>query len=634
MKTWVVNGSFVELLDGSKPVSSTVDDIYRAIIENDSPWPDLAPGRIGAAARIEFSRYPASIRATLTDDPQGRIPALGFCIKTQGGETHQVPAETLRRGHIIVDGVWYPIAPESSVGLLELLTRANVQPDSYRPTTLRGLLTLKSEASVDGQIEDHMSKGGTAALQFSGTDNATPVGVMAKLYPYQVDGWRWLRFVIREQLGGLLADEMGLGKTLQVISALRDSDSGKKCSPTLVVSPGSLLENWKREIAKFAPELSVLKHKGTLRTGRPGDLLEFDVVLTSYETAVRDLSLFKMIDWAVVVVDEAQNIKNPDALRTRSIKQIPRRVGLAMTGTPVENRLADLWSIIDFTVPGYLGEIEEFHSKYDNNVDAAARLEPLVTPLILRRMVADVARDLPSRIDIPEFVDLTEEESAEYDRIRTEILANYGKAASLVSLTALRQFCAHPDLLTIKGTDFKAGTFTKFERLREIVAEIIQSRDKAIIFTSYTEMADLIVNSVSADHAIFAETLDGRLAIDDRQLLIDRFSDIDGPAILVLNPKAGGSGLNITAANHVIHYNLEWNPAIEDQASARAHRRGQQRPVTVRRLICAATVEEIVNDRVERKRQISSTAIVGVLGSEQDFADVFAALQQSPLQAG
>ena len=202
---------------------------------------------------------------------------------------------------------------------------------------------------------------------------------------------------------------MGLGKTLQVISALRDPGEGPSSGGALVLAPGSLLENWVREIAKFCPDFRTLKHHGSTRTGRPPELRGFDVVVSSYDTAIRDLSLLRMVEWNVVVLDEAQNIRNPDALRTRSVKQIGRNVGLAVTGTPIENRLRDLWSIMDFVVPGYLGDLKSFEERYGEDTEAAAKLEPLVTPLMLRRRVSEVADDLPERIDIPEVLELSED---------------------------------------------------------------------------------------------------------------------------------------------------------------------------------------------------------------------------------
>lgn len=632
MKEWILNGPFLEVANDGVRMPITADDIYSAIIEQSPRWQDLAPGKHGAAGELEFSRYPAFLRAVLRDSDTGGLPSLALEIETQDGKRLAVPNSTVRHNHVVANGSWYPLVAESIAEIRALMKDAGIRSDDFRPSTLRGLLQVKAMASAEGPVRDQTKCGPLVAAAYISNDDATAVGVNANLYPYQADGWKWLRFIIREHLGGLLADEMGLGKTLQILAALRDCGDGQIYGPTLVVAPGSLLENWIREIKKFVPQLKALKHHGSLRSGRPVELPEYDVVVTSYDTVVRDLSLMKMVDWAAVILDEAQNIKNPNALRTKSVKQLPRRVGLAMTGTPVENRLTDLWSIMDFVVPDYLGTVEQFEKKYANDVDGAARLEPLISPLMLRRMVADVAKDLPERIDIPEVIELTQEEAAEYDRIRQEIAEKYGKAATIVSLIKLRQFCTHPGLLEESAPGFYSGSFSKFVRLRELLSEIVQNGEKVIVFTSFTEMADRIAASAEKELGVFSATLDGRLATDERQTLIDRFSAIEGPAVLVLNPKAGGAGLNITAANHVIHYNLEWNPALEDQASARSFRRGQTRPVTVRRLFCAGTVEEVVDMRVERKRQISGAAVIGVAGAEDDYADVLAALEKSPMQ--
>lgn len=436
---------------------------------------------------------------------------------------------------------------------------------------------------------------------------------------------------MREGVGGFLADEMGLGKTLQVISLISDPGP-ERLGPVLIIAPGSLLENWRREIARFAPGLSVLKHHGAGRTGRPADFDGFDVIVTSYDNAVRDQSMFLMVEWAAVVLDEAQYIRNPDAKRTRSVKRLSRKAGIAVTGTPVENRLLDLWSIMDFVLPGYLGTLAEFERHFGEDQDGAVALEPFVSPVLLRRRVADVATDLPERIDIPQVIELDDDEARRYDEIRQEITAQYGQAATLVALTALRQFCAHPALLD--GASSNPATFSKFRRFDDILAEIFARDEKAIIFTSYNGMSDIIRAHLGRTYGVFTGAIDGRLAIPERQPLIDQFSETKGAAALVLNPRAGGAGLNITAANHVIHYNLEWNPALEDQASARAYRRGQDLPVTIHRLFCAGTVEEVVDDRLTRKRAISGAAIVGVEGAEDDYADVIAALGRSPLNQG
>ncbi|WP_206057424.1 DEAD/DEAH box helicase [Nitratireductor sp. XY-223] len=630
MSEWVLDGNVLKLRADDAEIVPTADQVYSSVVENTPAWPDLESGMSGDASRLSFSRYPVEVIAIVSDNEDGGLPLVSFEARTQSGNTFSVNQSILDIGHLVADSTWYPIGPASLDALCELIESSEVN-SAGEVETLRGLLNLKAAAADGETVIDRTSSDQQSALRFVRRYRDAPAGINATLYPYQTDGWHWLRFILREQVGGLLADEMGLGKTLQVISAIRDPGGDDHLSRVLVVAPGSLLENWRRELEKFAPDLHVHKHQGSRRTGRPADLEGFDAVITSYDTVIRDLSLLNMVSWSVVILDEAQNIKSPEALRTRSVKRLTRGAGLAMTGTPVENRLLDLWSIMDFALPGYLGRIDDFLSAYENDVDAAERLEPLISPLMLRRLVSEVAQDLPERIDIPEIIELSEQEAQEYERIRQLIYEEYGKAASLVSLTKLRQFCAHPLLLPDHDQDHLSAEFTKFYRLMEILEEIILSGEKAIIFTSYTLMADMIASQVQQRFGVFSACLDGRTPIDGRQPLIDQYSAVTGAAVLVLNPKAGGSGLNITAATHVIHYNLEWNPALEDQASARAHRRGQTKPVMVRRLICEGTVEEVVEDRVQRKRQISNAAIVGIKGSDEEYADLVAALERSPI---
>ena len=385
---------------------------------------------------------------------------------------------------------------------------------------------------------------------------------------------------------------MGLGKTLQVIGAIADPLKSRD-EPVLIVAPGSLLENWIREFRKFAPQIRTLKHHGPGRTGRPADLKAFDVI-TSYDTVVRDDSNVMMINWSILVCDEAQYIKNSGSLRARSVKKLHRASAIAVTGTPVENRLTDLWSITDLVLPGYLGIESEFRNRFENDLHGATAVERLASPIMLRRRVAEVAKDLPERIDIPQVIELDDDEAKVYEAIREEIWAQFGASATLVALNRLRMFCSHPWLVSGGGRTGDPASFSKYARLIDILDEVFQAGDKAILFTAYTNMTDIILADITARFAVFTAYIDGRLPVDERQPVIDRFSEVAGPALLVLNPRAGGAGLNITAANHVIHYTLEWNPALEDQASARAYRRGQTRPVTVHRLFCGDTVEEVV----------------------------------------
>ena len=629
MKSWVLNGDVLEVADGATRIPADADEVYASVIEEKSAWPDLPGGKCGDADRLRFSRYPVDLAAVITVDAESSWPIVSFEARTQKGEDFPVSREAVARGHVVHQQMWYPGTAENTRGLKELLEESGYDPDTGRPRKLAGFLALKRAAAEGGPVIDRLPDDVLTRLIFRTRTDRGPEGIRGRLYQYQLDGWCWLRFIIREHLGGLLADEMGLGKTLQVISALRDPSGEPGSGGTLVLAPGSLLENWVREIAKFCPDFRTLKHHGSTRTGRPADFQGFDIVVSSYDTAIRDLSLLKMVGWNVVVLDEAQYIRNPDALRTKSVKQIGRKVGLGVTGTPIENRLRDLWSIMDFAVPGYLGDLKSFEKRYGEDAEAAATLEPLVTPLMLRRRVSEVAGDLPERIDIPEVLELSEAEACAYDQMREEIFATYGAVATLVSLGKLRQFCANPEIVG-DGIGHRNEAFSKFERLKDLLEEIFARDEKALVFTSFTRMADLIAEMATREFGAMSATLDGRLDIEERQPLIDIFSGYGGPAVLVLNPRAGGSGLNITAANHVIHYNPEWNPALEDQASARAHRRGQKRPVTVRRLICAGTVEEVIDDRLRRKRDIAGTAIIGVEGKEEDYADILAALERSP----
>lgn len=621
---WQIDGRELVLTDPSGvETRPSAEDIYRALVErkpNVSWVPVYADG-------VRASRYPVTPALSLSIGDDGTpIYALEGSVR---GETIKLDGADLERGHLIHEGVWYPLDAAASDEVQELLRATGVEAGVAQ--SLKSFLAVRKAAAAGASVVDQIADAPVSPLVFAPPSGDAPDGVNATLYSYQLDGWRWLKFLLAEGLGGLLADEMGLGKTLQIISALSDSGDNS-LRPALIIAPGSLLENWRREIAKFAPHLRTLKHHGPLRTGRPAGLEGYDVVITSYDNAVGDNSLLNMIQWAVVILDEAQFIKNPDAQRTKAVKRIRRDAGLAVTGTPVENRLLDLWSIIDFVLPGHLGDAQTFASQYDDDVDGAARLEPHVSPLMLRRRVADVAKDLPERIDVPQVLELDASEAAAYDEERERISREYGKAATLVALTSLRRFCAHPSLMDRSSESADPMSFSKFRRLDELIQEIFSMGEKVIIFTSFTAMSDMIARHVRTRFGAFAEVIDGRVAIDERQPVIDRFSAVTGGAALILNPKAGGAGLNITAANHVIHYNPEWNPAMEDQASARAYRRGQTLPVTIHRLLVADTVEDVVDERLTRKRSLSDTAVIGVEGKDEDYGDIVAALSRSPSQ--
>lgn len=619
MYSWFVRDGILGIRWPGGERTPSAEEIFRYFGEGDH---NSIPKPVDEAAvrNLRFSKYPLQLGLSLKEQDGAELLVL---IGTHRGKAISVVEEALDAGHFVSDDSWYPLESQSVAEIRQLLLKNKANPGER--VSLQMYLAMRQagvEPEADARSPDPLS--------FLSPSDAKPKKVDATLYPYQLDGWRWCRFIAAEGLGGILADEMGLGKTLQVIGAVADPVKPHE-EPVLIVAPGSLLENWVREFRKFTPQIRTLKHHGPSRTGHPADLRQFDVVITSYDTVVRDNSMFMMINWAILVCDEAQYIKNTESLRARSVKKLRRRSAVAVTGTPVENRLTDLWSITDFVLPGYLGTASEFQKRFEDDLDGAISLEKLASPIMLRRRVSEVAKDLPARIDIPQVIELEEDEAKAYETMREEIVLQSGASATLVALTRLRMFCSHPWLVGGPARTGDPAGFSKYERLVDILEEVFQVGEKAILFTAYTEMTDILVADIAARFAVFTGHIDGRVPIDERQPVIDRFSAETGPALLVLNPRAGGAGLNITAANHVIHYTLEWNPALEDQASARAYRRGQTRPVTVHRLFCGGTVEEVVDDRLTRKRTLSEAAVVGVRGESDDYADILAALQRSPL---
>ena len=437
--------------------------------------------------------------------------------------------------------------------------------------------------------------------------------------------------MLSESGGCILGDEMGLGKTMQVISVILSHQS-QSVMPTLVVAPISLLANWEREISKFAPSLRVKIHHGASRISNYRDFLSFDVVVSSYTTIVSDIHMMNMIEWDLVVLDEAQNIKNPYSQRTKACKALHRKTSIAVSGTPFENHVSDIWSLTDFALPRLLGTLQDYNDAISDDVEGGERIEPILTPLMIRRLVKDVAQDLPEKIVSSQPIQMSEQECTQYKAYLDSIMEDFDEnSVNLGMLQKLRIYCTHP-FATMEDVMFgdPSEVSIKYQRLCEIVGEIVDSKEKVIVFTSYKKMFDVFKKDIPARYGIKLWCINGETPVEERQSIVDRFNQLTGSAMLVLNPRAAGTGLNITGANHVIHYNLEWNPSLEDQASARAYRRGQTKTVFIYRLYYKDTVEEIVNDRIERKRDIASLAIVGNDGKSQDRKDIIAALKLIP----
>ena len=577
---------------------------------------------------IRLSRLGARIQINIAFDSEKNNILLDLRAIRGDKEAEILYRDGDLQDSAIIDNSWYSLLANFD-DTYQLLKGSDILDTGI--LSLSQYITLKMRAACDENIDltdnaeevlaNHPAKDSTVVM---------PVSLRAKLYPYQQRGYQWMRFIAEERCGCILGDEMGLGKTLQVITLIADRHQNYG-GISLIVAPVSLLENWKREFEKFTVGLKVFVHHGCKRTGLYTELLRYDVVIISYNTACSDQSLLKMIDWDLIVVDEAQNIKNPSANRTRSIKNIPRHVAIAITGTPFENHISDLWSLMDFVAPGCFGRLSEFEKDFSDDVNGARALEPILSPIMLRRKIADVAGDLPERIDIPQVLQMSDDEALAYEKVREKILEDFnGENATLPMLQKLRMFCTHPLLIDDEVEKNPILSSSKYERLCEILEEIILLDEKVILFTSYNKMFWILQADIPRRFGIQVMAINGSTPMEERQPIIDKFSDIAGTALLVLNPRAAGAGLNITSASRVIHYNLEWNPSLEDQASARAYRRGQTRTVFVYRLYYKDTVEEIINERIDKKREMFDAAVVGTDGTTENSEDIIRALMISP----
>ena len=407
MTKFVVDGDVLKIKHQNNFLLTNVNEIYARFISKDKSWKDLALEMSSSVKTLNFSKFPVDYLAVLEINPALSLPTISFIAKTQMGEQFKISSTAFSSGHVIHNGTWFPAERNNLDSILTILNNSDFDFETRNIGTLKGVLNLKKAALNGDSIIDNSIGHSFQNMFLKETNINEPKGLNAKLYPYQIDGWRWLKFISHEQLGGILADEMGLGKSLQIISLLNEfKEIGKKNN--LIIAPGSLLENWSREIKKFCPSLNFHKQQGSLRTGDPSKIIGYDVVLISYETAIRDIAILRANKWNAVILDEAQCIRNPSTRRANIVKQIPRIIGIAVTGTPLENQLLDIWSIMDFAFPNFLGDQNSFESQFTDSLENAKKLETLVTPLILRRRVSEVATDLPERIDIVEILEMNQ----------------------------------------------------------------------------------------------------------------------------------------------------------------------------------------------------------------------------------
>jgi superfamily II DNA or RNA helicase len=531
-------------------------------------------------------------------------------------------------------GEWVAVDPRE---LAEIKRRVAEGPKRVRLGDALQIV-LAGETSVGGSVAPVVAEGTVAQLldrlrTAAAAPERAPRALLATLRPYQERGLAWLRTMASLGLGGCLADDMGLGKTVQVLAFLlhRAEAEPGDVRPTLLVAPTSVVGNWEREIARFAPSLPIVRHYGSTRTKTAVALASaareagtHAIVLTTYGIVRRDVKTLAAESWSTVVLDEAQNAKNAASATAKAVRALPASHRFALTGTPVENRLAELWSILDFANPGMLGGLEAFRQTFAvpveryGNAEAADKLRRIVAPFLLRRLKSDknVIRDLPAKNEMDVFCTLTREQATLYKAAVDEEMRLIAKSEGierrgrvLALITALKQICNHPaQYLGERGP--LARRSGKLARITEMLEEALSTGDKALVFTQYREMGDRLVTHLAEQLGVEVVFLHGGTSKRSRDAMVQRFQDEPKNArVFVLSLKAGGTGLNLTAASHVFHYDRWWNPAVEDQATDRAYRIGQKRAVQVHKLVCAGTVEDRVAQLLGKKRELASKVV-------------------------
>ncbi|MGQ0576800.1 MAG: DEAD/DEAH box helicase [Pseudonocardia sp.] len=571
----------------------------------------VVAGGMSRHALADFSWSLAVGGDTLTEAEIAELVAAKAPLVRLRGQWVAVDPERLRRGLEFLEK-----APSGPTTAAEVLALAHRHPDDTD-------LPLPLDAvHADGWLGDLLT--GAAERTLRPLD--PPATFVATLRPYQRRGLSWLAFLAGLGLGACLADDMGLGKTVQLLALEAAERDAAPASPTLLLCPMSLVGNWQREAARFAPGLRVYAHHGPTRCH--GDelrelLATSDLVVSTYATATRDVDELAGLSWRRLVLDEAQAIKNSLSSAAKAVRRIPAEHRIALTGTPVENRLAELWSVMDVLNPGIFGTPETFRTRFaipverHGNSDAADLLRRITRPYLLRRVKTDptVIDDLPEKIEIRQDYRLTPEQASLYrtvvDDMMEKIEGSDGikrRGNVLAAMAKLKQVCNHPAQLLHDRSPVgrRSG---KVVRLEEILTEVLAEGDKVLCFTQFTEFGEMLLPHLSARFDTEVLFLHGGTPRTRRDEMVARFQDPAGPSVFLLSLKAGGTGLNLTAANHVVHLDRWWNPAVENQATDRAFRIGQRRTVQVRKFCAAGTLEERIDAMIERKKALAEMVI-------------------------
>ncbi|MCU1244093.1 MAG: Helicase, family [Acidobacteria bacterium] len=549
-------------------------------------------------------------------------------------------------------GQWVQISSAEIAEALRYWKKKGAAADSM---TLRELVRLRVAGPADAGLLPVAAVEGEGPLgellgRLEGSKEwkelPAPAGFSGTLRPYQARGFSWLDFLKDAGLGACLADDMGLGKTVQTL-ALLQKDWLLRREPVLLICPTSVTGNWVREAARFTPHLPVLLHHGTARM-RGADFAALAgqqaLVVSSYALLHRELERLKAVPWKGVILDEAQNIKNAEAKQSQAARALPADYRIALTGTPVENNVGDLWSIMEFLNPGFLGTHRSFRERFflpiqtRRDPEATAQLKRLTSPFILRRLKSDksIISDLPEKNEMKVFCTLTREQASLYQAVVNDAEAALQKAEGiarkgvvLATLTRLKQVCNHPGQF-LKESAPAGRRSGKLNRLTEMLSEAVEEGDRSLVFTQFAEMGTILQRHLQENLGREALFLHGGTSRTMRDTMVERFqNEEDGPPIFILSLKAGGTGLNLTRANHVFHFDRWWNPAVENQATDRAFRIGQKKNVQVHKYVCGGTVEERIDELIEGKSALAASIVGTGEGwltelSNHDLRELFA----------
>jgi len=578
------------------------------------PSDNASSGRFAATAIVQWQVVLDD--TAVSDEVLQRAAEQGANLIQVGGRWVQIDRAEARRA---LANLAEHREQHSELSALQLLALA---AELQRELEAAGIEVSETAVEATGWAHELLAGLPDEAL----ADGKVPSEFTATLRPYQLRGLGWLQFLHRLGLGGCLADDMGLGKTPTTLAHLAGLPG-----PHLVVCPLSVVRNWEAETDRFAPLMRVMVHHGT---GRADDatfanlVAAHDLVITTYQVAARDLETFQQVPWATFVLDEAQAVKNPDTRTARAMRAIKAGQRIALTGTPMENRLSELWSIFQVVAPGLLGNATQFRKQFsipierEHDAAATAELRRLTAPFLLRRTKADksLVPDLPDKVEQVAWAPLTREQAHMYQAVVDQLLADAQEATGmrrrglvLAALTRLKQICNHPAHALGDGSKL-AGRSGKLHRFDELVTDLLDAGEQALVFTQFREMGLLLQQHLHERFGQSAQFLHGGVSRANRDRMVASFQDGTAKApLLLVSLKAGGTGLNLTAASQVVHYDRWWNPAVEDQATDRAWRIGQSRTVFVHKLVCEGTIEEKIDALINDKRKLAD-AVVGTTG--------------------